>query len=317
MKKRYIGVILIIASNSIFAYQDSDIDGVDDSIDLCLNTPFDELVDINGCSKSQKPQKNRKYYGHLTLKVGVDFYKDSDYEDDESINLYANYRYKNWDISVSNSHSISTDNSYNENDSYSNSDIYLSIGNSFNIKKSRVKLSIGTKIVGDINDNRVEKRSYSNSRGRFRKYGIEQNRQNSNQTSTNIQGLPRDINNSIYEKRDNDYFISINYTYPISIKHDIFLYYGYTLSGDSKSVDYENYSSFSIGTGYMVTKDWYSAVSYNYTGSIYKGEEPTETLNWFNSYNFTKYIFASAGYSYALDDISYQNRYSLALGVNF
>jgi hypothetical protein len=29
---------------------------VDDTIDMCKDTPFDELVDENGCSKTQKPR---------------------------------------------------------------------------------------------------------------------------------------------------------------------------------------------------------------------------------------------------------------------
>jgi len=322
MKKVYLSLILLLATNGAFAYQDYDIDGIDDSVDLCPNTPFDELVDKNGCSKSQKPQKNIKDYGHLTLKVGTNIYRDEDYDDDESINLYANYRYKSWDLSISNTRSISTSSSYDEDNSYSDNDVYISLGKTFNTKKGIVKLSVGTKIAGDVDEDEVD-RYVSSQRGRLRKYGIEQgSTQNSNaltptQTTTTDQYSSTTTDTTMYEQRDNDYFASINYSYPLSTRQNIFLYYGYTLSGDSKSVDYENFSSFSIGTGYMITKNWYSAISYNYTGSIYKDGDPTETLNWYNSYNFTKYVFASAGYSYALDDISYQNTYSLALGVNF
>ena len=34
------------------AYIDTDIDGVEDSLDLCKNTPFDQLVDAFGCSEN-------------------------------------------------------------------------------------------------------------------------------------------------------------------------------------------------------------------------------------------------------------------------
>jgi len=323
MKRIYISLILaILTTNGAFAYEDYDIDGVDDSVDLCPNTPFDELVDRNGCSKSQTPSKSKRV-GKLTLKVGTNIYRDKDYEDDTSLNLYANYRYKSWDISISNSRSISTSSSYDEDNSYSDNDVYISVGKSFNIKKGIAKISIGTKITGDVDEDKVETYTRQRGAGGLRKYGIESgsqqsNTQNLNQTSNINQTSTIDnTSTTTYEQRDNDYFASINYSYPITNRQNIFLYYGYTLSGDSKSVDYENYSSFSIGTGYMITRNWYSAISYNYTGSIYKDADPTETINWFNSYNFTRYLFATAGYSYALDDISYQNIYSLALGVTF
>jgi len=313
----YFSLVVILATSGAFAYQDFDIDGVDDSVDLCPNTPFDELVDENGCSKSQKPKRSRREYGHLTLKVGTDIYRDSDYEDDESLNLYANYRYRSWDVSVSNSRSISsTTSSYSEENSYSSSDVYISLGKSFNIKKGTVKFSVGTKIAGDVDEDKVKRYK---GRWQLRKYGIESGATpQGGETQTQSNQLSTDSElNSLYEERDNDYFASINYSYPISNRQNLFLYYGYTISGDSKSVDYQNYSSFSIGTGYMVTNRWYSAISYNYTGSIYKGEDPAQSLSWYNSYSFTKYVFASAGYSYALDDISYKNRYSFAVGVNF
>jgi len=317
MNKIYINLILtILATSGVFAYEDYDIDGVDDNIDLCPNTPFDELVDKNGCSKSQTPSKFKKV-GKLTIKVGTDIYRDKDYENDTSLNLYANYKYRSWDISISNSRSISNNSSYSEDNSYSNNDVYISIGKSLNIQKGIAKVSIGTKLTGDIDKEKVKTYGRQRRAGRFRKYGIENSSRENNTQNINQTYTTNSISTTTYEQRDNDYFASINYSYPITNHQNIFLYYGYTLSGDSKSIDYENYSSFSIGTGYMITRNWYSAISYNYTGSIYKNTDPTETINWFNSYNFTRYLFATAGYSYALDDISYQNIYSLALGVTF
>jgi hypothetical protein len=259
-----------------------DVDGVDDAIDRCPETPFDELVDKNGCAKSEKID-----YGELTLKIGTDIFIDKSYDNDNSLNLYLNYKFKSWDISISNSRST-TNSSYSEDNSYSSSDIYILLGEDFVLDKNLIKLSIGTKIAGDISDDK-QKRGLKNQ---------EKHNRNSN----------RDLDNS----RDRDYFGSINYDYLLDSKKSIFLYYGYTISGDNK-----NYSSFALGAGYMFTQNLYSAFSYNYTGSTYIDEDGTKGINWFNSYNFTKNIFGSLSYSYALDKLSYDNTLSISLGFIF
>jgi len=109
----------------------------------------------------------------------------------------------------------------------------------------------------------------------------------------------------------------MNFNYLLNTKQDLFLYVGHTLSGDSNDVDYEDYSSFSIGTGYSLTESWYSALSYKHTGSIYPDGDAEQGLAWFNSYSFNKNLFATAAYNYALEESSYDHTFSLALGVNF
>ncbi|BBG66497.1 hypothetical protein NNO_1794 [Hydrogenimonas sp.] len=43
-------VAILLCSVALFAFTDSDLDGVDDSRDKCPNTPITDLVDANGCS---------------------------------------------------------------------------------------------------------------------------------------------------------------------------------------------------------------------------------------------------------------------------
>jgi len=70
---RYL-ILLLTANLFLYGFGDSDLDGVDDSIDLCPNTPFDVLVDKNGCdlNKSKDAKKtdnsNRSYYN---VEVGL------------------------------------------------------------------------------------------------------------------------------------------------------------------------------------------------------------------------------------------------------
>ena len=49
MKFFQIVLSVLLLSSVLVAYKDQDIDGVDDSRDLCLNTPFDVIVDERGC----------------------------------------------------------------------------------------------------------------------------------------------------------------------------------------------------------------------------------------------------------------------------
>jgi len=300
---RYInvGFLLLLFSTGASAFQDSDIDGVLDAVDLCPNTPFEALVNNTGCSTQQESslaqKKEDKYIGALTLKIGDTMLSDEQYDSENYLNLYANYRYRNWDISVSNSRTT-TSSSYTEDNSNSDNNIYLSTGYTFTVPKSSMKLSVGTKIVdSDSSDSEVFQRDRGNGRA---------NSQDGMST-----------NESLVDSRDDDYFASVNYNYNVTDTQNLFLYYGYTSSGDSKSTDYEDYSSFSIGTGRSFGKSLYSALSYNYTGSIYSNVDAEQGITWFNSYNFNKNIFATASYTYALEDYSYDNTLSFALGFYF
>jgi len=290
-----IGSVLLFFSISVSAFQDSDIDGVSDAVDLCPNTPFEVLVNSKGCSVYQEKgiKKEQRYRGALTLKIGDTLLSDEYYDSENYLNLYANYRYHNWDVSISNSRAT-TSSSYTEDNSDSDNNIYLSTGYSFSLPQSTLKLSVGTKIV-DSDDSSNNTQRVGNGRG--------------NNTLV--------LDDSSLDSRDNDYFASINYNYNLTSKQNLFLYYGYTSSGDSKSTDYEDYSSFSLGTGRSFGKSLYSALSYNYTESIYQNVDAEQGITWFNSYNFNKNIFATASYTYALEDYSYDNTLAFALGFYF
>ncbi len=72
-----IWLTLIILNTILISYQDIDIDGVDDTIDICPNTSIEELADEYGCSISQ----NRiKRYGEITIRVGLDVATDNRYD---------------------------------------------------------------------------------------------------------------------------------------------------------------------------------------------------------------------------------------------
>ena len=82
-------------------YVDNDLDGVDDRIDRCLHTPFDSLVDENGCPLPDEPTQTA--HDSWTLQAGVTRNSDATYDTDTLINFYAAYQTKRWDVSVSSS----------------------------------------------------------------------------------------------------------------------------------------------------------------------------------------------------------------------
>ncbi|RLJ70506.1 hypothetical protein BCF55_0781 [Hydrogenivirga caldilitoris] len=72
MRKGIYLVGLLFFAQTVFAFQDSDLDGVEDSKDRCPNTPILELVDKYGCPiETQRSIKGRFY-----LRVGGGFVED-------------------------------------------------------------------------------------------------------------------------------------------------------------------------------------------------------------------------------------------------
>lgn len=64
---KYIFLFFIFLYTSLYAYIDNDFDGVEDSIDRCLNTPFEDLVNKYGCAL------NKPYKGDFDLSLTTSF----------------------------------------------------------------------------------------------------------------------------------------------------------------------------------------------------------------------------------------------------
>jgi hypothetical protein len=252
----------LLFSSPLWAYVDQDIDGVDDSRDLCLNTPFDIIVDERGCPY------DKKFLGKITFQIGGDISLDKYSDTTANLNLFLNYSYRYWNISLSDTNYDTTNlNTIDQN----TNNLYLTIGYLFQYDSINSRVSIGTKF---------------------------------------------DLSNSD-DNRDNDFYASLNLEYLLNNRQNIFLYYNYTLSGDATIMDYDNFHSTSIGTGYAVNEKWYSALSYNYSTSYYPGYDDYQALSWFNSYTLSKDFYITCNYAYTLDDLSYDHIISFNIGVHF
>jgi len=114
MKKSLLLIFLGLFSTTLFAYVDSDMDGVEDAVDRCPNTPFMDLVDIRGCATKSLVSPH-----HFDIIVGGT-YAESDYQtltktDTLSSTLQIDYYYKNFSIQASTSYYSTEGNGYSAN----------------------------------------------------------------------------------------------------------------------------------------------------------------------------------------------------------
>jgi len=108
---KYIFLIIIFLSVSLFAYEDTDMDGVEDSLDKCPNTLITDLVDINGCTKKSLVSPH-----HFDIIVGSS-YSQVDYNTFEKTDslagtLQVDYYYKNFSLQAATSYFNSDSPSY-------------------------------------------------------------------------------------------------------------------------------------------------------------------------------------------------------------
>ncbi len=90
--------LFLVLSISLLAYSDMDMDGVDDRVDKCPNTPLTELVDLSGCTikKLVSPHHfdislGAKYIENKDVKIDTTSIQLDYYYKDLSFNLYSSY----------------------------------------------------------------------------------------------------------------------------------------------------------------------------------------------------------------------------------
>jgi hypothetical protein len=99
MKKSLIVIVGLLTA--AHAYVDTDLDGVDDTLDRCPGTPMTELVDANGCPVASLASSHR-----FDLIAGVSYQEGSrtnvvrEGEDTTALSLQADYYYKNYSLQL-------------------------------------------------------------------------------------------------------------------------------------------------------------------------------------------------------------------------
>ena len=138
MKKNLLFLVAILMAINVYAYTDNDMDGVEDSIDKCPNTPLTDLADINGCTKKSLASSH-----HYDIIVGVN-YSDSDSRslnttDTLATSFQVDYYYKQFSIQASTSYFTTQGSGYSDSglyDSYLGASYRLSDINNLSISLS-------------------------------------------------------------------------------------------------------------------------------------------------------------------------------------
>ena len=237
-----------------YSYSDYDVDGVEDSIDECPNTPFDILVDERGC------EEGTAYKGALTLLAGTISAIDSQSDTLTNAQIFLNYRYHDWDLSFSTFSQLQ-----NIVDNVPNT-FYVTTGYRYTFSDDlQGKVSVGTK----------------------------------------------------QSSQQNDYYMTLNADYSVSAKQNLFFFYSYTIAQDSDVAVYDNFNTFSVGTGRTLTEYWYSAISYDFSGASLENSADYQALSWSNTFALSSSYYFLTNYSYGLSSGASDHTISIQFGVKF
>jgi len=255
MKKSLLFMILGLLSTTLFAFSDADMDGVADSVDKCPNTPFMDLVDVNGCSiKSLKTQQ------HYDIIVG-ESYSDSDYvsltkTDTFATTLQVDYYYKNFSLQASSGYFTTNGDGYSDSgmqDSY--------LGGAYNFKPlNALTLRIGAVAIlptydSSLNNNKTDysgSLNISYSLGKVNLFG--------GYAYTMVNDTDYlDGNNSIYYQNTNAYNVGVG----VYATNKLYISLAYNNS-NSIYKGIEDTQTASIYGYYSLTQHWFATLNYAY-----------------------------------------------------
>ncbi len=242
-------LIWLLAFSFAFGYIDEDLDGVDDSVDKCPGTPFDVLVNADGCPL----EESGKFYIKLSASYSLD-------EGESSLTSYITVSYSNtnWYFSVTGSYLLDADESKNEvGDTYlfgsyilNWKNLYTQLGLNIKIPTSKVskKIDYTPSILVDMYLNSIDvflygDYTFTNEEGLKNSYNLSVGIGNQftyrfylstsfDYSQSNVSGYDDEQYISIYAIYDftEKFFASILYSYGLNksaIDHNIFGKIGY------------------------------------------------------------------------------------------
>jgi len=276
MLQRIILLLLLIFSYAHSEYFDSDFDGVEDAYDKCPNTPFSELVDINGCAV-----KSLLSLHHFDIITGVS-YSDSDYQtlnktDTFSTPLQFDYYYKNFSLQVTTSYFTTSGSGFSDRGYY---DSFIGASYQENVLEN-LSLQVGAGILlptyqTELNNNRADYTASLNLSYTLSKFSL-----------------------------------FAGYSFTFIGDDDTVIEYE---DSPSEPINYQNSNAYSLGTGYYISDRLYSSVAYNYSDSIYKSIKPIETASFYAYYSLSEEYFCTLSYAYGISESASKNYASLRIG---
>jgi len=285
MKNFFIVILLSFYSIALFGYSDSDLDGVEDRLDRCPNTPFMDLVDIHGCSKKTLLQpKEETVSSHYDIVVGAT-YSNSDYNTLNQTDTYAStlqvdYYYKNFSLQAATSYY------YTDGNGYSDSGMYDTfIGASYQkkfFKTLSISLGVGALLPtydSSLNNNNTD---YTFSLSASYLYG--------------------------------KYSFFGGFGYTLINDDDVVIF---DSNNNAIEVQYQNTFAFNGGMGYYITPQTYISLSYSCAQSIYQSYEELETTSAYVYYGIDLHWFTTFTYAYGLSDTASKHYGAIRLGYYF
>jgi hypothetical protein len=273
----------ICLTTALFAYSDSDMDGVDDAVDKCPNTPLTDLVDINGCSKKKLTFQRSK--SHYDIVAGIGYsganYVTAPVTDTYYTSFQFDYYYDDFSLQASTSfYRTEGDSGYS--DSGMN-DTFLGAAYNFH-PTEQFTLRLGAGFLLPTYDTSL----------------------NNNNTDY-VASL-----NASYQLDKINLFAGYSYT---MVKDDDV---SITLSDGSRYIyTYKNTDAYSFGAGYSVTRAFYMSLAYNLTESIYTGVDDAKTASVYGYYGIDAHWFANFSYVHGLSDSASDHAGSLKIGYYF
>ena len=286
-KKLTILLVNILCALNLQAFTDSDLDGVDDSVDKCPNTPFMDIVDLNGCTKKsllQSPSSKESHH-HFDFIVGAS-YSGADYNqlsrsDTAATSLQADYYYKDFSIQLSTSYYYSK-----ESGGITDSGFYDTFaGASYRFRViDTLSLYVGAGVLLPTYDTSL----------------------NNNNTD-----YKASVSFSYYIGKVN---LFGGYSYTLIGDDDVVVY---DSEGTPYNYSYQDTDSFNGGIGFYVTNRLYLSASYFAGESIYEGYEKIQSASLYGYYTINKNWFSTVSYARGLSDTATDNYLSIRLGYFF
>lgn len=252
MKKIFIICVLLLLPFYLNAYDDYDMDGVDNSKDKCPNSLMTDLVDINGCVVKALVSPH-----HYDIVLGVSFSQVNENTAEEtntiSESVQFDYFYKNFSVQLATSYFDSASDAFSSNGL---NDTVLAAYYSYK-PWHNLSVRIGAGLLlptyeSDLDNNNVDyitnlSLSYSvSSMNIFGGYGI---------TLVNDD----DIENLAYYQNSSSFYGGLGF-YPTS---KLYLSASYN-SSDSVYNGAEVIQSASIYSYYSIDENWFSTFNYGY-----------------------------------------------------
>lgn len=277
--KKIILLLSLLVSLTLSAYDDSDFDGVEDSLDRCPNTSFTDLVDISGCSVKSLVSPH-----HYDIIVGASYYSSDsrtlNATDTLSSSVQADYYYKNFSLQLSTSYFSTSGSGYSStgfNDSF--------VGGSYQIQPiNNFSIRVGAGAVLPTYDSSLK------------------NNNTDYQASLNLSYTIDKIN------------LFTGYSYTMINDTDTVIKID---ANTSTPVNYQNTNAISAGLGYYATNKLYMSVAYNTSNSIYKGIEDIQTASLYGYYSFSEHWFSTFSYANGLSKSATKNYASARVGYYF